>query len=169
MIAVAIVGVLAATAMPGFSRYQMRAKTSEAKTNLQAIRHAQMAYMSTAGVFVMAPASPATHSGPRSGDFVDTGPPTSNFETVGWRPEGNVYFSYAVTTGGGGTHFTVDATSDLDGDGLPQIWGILHPDKHGNTVIGARGCAGVYNPATGVSDRDSAVGPCGALDGRSLF
>lgn len=169
MIAVAIIGVLAATALPSFVRYQLRAKTSEAKTNLQGIRHAQMAYMSTSGLFVTAAASPPTFHGPQKGPFVDSGAPLANFETIGWRPEGDVFFSYAVATGGGGTSYTADAAGDLDGDGTPQIWGILHPDATGATVIGSRGCAGVYNPVTGLSDRVSMVGPCGALDGRSLF
>ena len=169
MIVVATIGILAATALPSFMRYQMRAKTSEVKTNLQAIRHAQMAYVTVSGVFLQVPASPAAPSGAQPGPFVDTGPPLGNFDAIGWQPEGDVYFSYAVATGGGGTSFTADAVGDIDGNGLPQTWGIVHPDTLGGTVVGTHGCAGVYDPRTGVSDRHSTVGPCGALDGRSLF
>jgi type IV pilus assembly protein PilA len=169
MIAVAIIGILAATALPSFVRYQLRAKTSEVKTNLQGIRHAQMAYMSTSGSFVDAAASPPTFSGPQKVPFVDSGTSGANFEAIGWRPAGEVFFSYAVVTGGGGTSFTADAAGDLDGDGMPQIWGIVHPDAGGTTVVGARGCTGAYDPVTGLSDRTSMVGPCGALDGRTLY
>lgn len=169
MIAVAIVGILAATALPSFVRYQLRARTAEVKTNLQGIRHAEMAYMSTSGLFVDATASPPTFAGSQQGAFVDSGPPAANFSTIGWKPEGNVYFSYAVVTAGGGTSYTADAAADLDGDGIPQTWGIVHPDAVGGTAVGAWGCSGVYDPATGLADRLSMVGPCSALDGRAVF
>jgi prepilin-type N-terminal cleavage/methylation domain-containing protein len=169
MIAVAIIGILAATALPSFRSYQLRAKTTEVKTNLQAIRHAQMGYMSTSGRFIAATASPPSFGGTTAIDFVDTGPVQGNFDTIGWRPEGRVYFSYTAVVDVTGTSFTADAAGDLDGDGNPQVWGFVHPDVQGNTVVGARGCAGAYNPGTGLSDRINAVGPCGAMDGRSLF
>ncbi len=41
MITVAVVGVLAATALPNYRRVQLRAKAGEAKVNLAAIRTAQ--------------------------------------------------------------------------------------------------------------------------------
>ncbi len=169
MIVVAIIGVLASTALPSFLKYQLRAKTSEVKTNLQAIRHAEMAYVSEMGLFVSATRSPPTYSGSSPGDYVDTGPLTANFTTIGWRPEGRVYFSYAIEIGGGGTQFTADAAGDLDGDGAAQVWGIVHPDPSGGTVAGSYGCTGVYNPVTTLSDRLSSVGPCGALDGKVVF
>lgn len=169
MIAVAIIGILASTALPSFIAYQMRAKTSEAKTNLQAIHHAEMAYMSESGQFLSAPPSPPAPSGSTPADFIDTGPVTGNFAAVGWRPEGRVYFSYAVITDLGGTYFTADAAGDIDGDAVPQVWGIVHPDRMGSTLVGAHGCAGVFNSGTGASDRLSTVGPCGTLDGRSRF
>lgn len=169
MIAVAIIGILAATALPSFIRFQMRAKTAEVKSNLQAIRHAQMAYLGGTGRFVAASPSPATYSGSTAGDFVDTGPALANFDTIGWRPEGRVYFSYAITIDGTGRAFTADAASDLDEDAAPQVWGIVHPNVAGATVPGAYGCMGVYDPSSGLSDRHSTVGPCSELDGQSRF
>jgi len=44
MIAVSIVGVLAAVAIPAFLTYQLRAKTAEAKTNLAAMRTLENSY-----------------------------------------------------------------------------------------------------------------------------
>ncbi len=46
MIVVAIIGILAAIAIPNFMNYQCKAKQSEAKSNLGAIRTAQEAYYS---------------------------------------------------------------------------------------------------------------------------
>src|SRR6476661_2572888 len=44
MIVVAIIGILAAIAIPNFIRFQARAKQSEAKANLKAVFTAQRAY-----------------------------------------------------------------------------------------------------------------------------
>jgi len=44
MIAVSIIGVLAAVAIPAFLTYQLRAKTAEAKTNLAAMRTPENSY-----------------------------------------------------------------------------------------------------------------------------
>jgi type IV pilus assembly protein PilA len=43
MIVVAIIGILAAIAIPNFVQYQLKAKTSEAKTNVQAIKTGMIA------------------------------------------------------------------------------------------------------------------------------
>ena len=43
MIVVAIIGILAAIAIPNFLRFQLKAKSSEAKTNLAAILDQQWA------------------------------------------------------------------------------------------------------------------------------
>jgi type IV pilus assembly protein PilA len=45
MIAVAIVGLLAAVAVPNFMKFQARSKQSEAKTNLKAVFTAQKAFL----------------------------------------------------------------------------------------------------------------------------
>jgi type IV pilus assembly protein PilA len=46
MIVVAIIGILAAIAIPNFLKYQARAKTSEAKANLKGIFTSELAYYS---------------------------------------------------------------------------------------------------------------------------
>ena len=44
MIVVAIIGILAAIAIPNFLTYQMKSRQAEAKTNLQAIRTSEIAF-----------------------------------------------------------------------------------------------------------------------------
>ena len=59
MIVVAIIGILAAIAIPNFIQYQMRSRTSEAKTNLSAIKTASFAFQAEQRCFLSAVAAPA--------------------------------------------------------------------------------------------------------------
>ncbi len=52
MIVVAIIGILAAIAIPNFVRFQARSKQSEAKTNLKALFTAQKAYYGEKDAYV---------------------------------------------------------------------------------------------------------------------
>ena len=113
MIVVAIIGILAAIAIPNFLRFQLKAKSSEGKTNLAAIRTAEQSYYSEFGVYVSADVSPAGAPGSAKRAFVPRREqrlaPARGLHTLGWSPEGNVYFSYAVGTGAAGTGFFATA------------------------------------------------------------
>ena len=63
MIVVAIIGILAAIAIPNFLRFQLKAKTSEAKVNLAAIRTAEESYLAEFGSYVNTSATPGTQGG----------------------------------------------------------------------------------------------------------
>ena len=52
MIVVAIIGILAAIAIPNFLQYQMKSRQSEAKTNLQAIKTSEVAFQAERGCYV---------------------------------------------------------------------------------------------------------------------
>src|SRR5688500_20248415 len=54
MIVVAIIGILAAIAIPNFLQYQMKSRQSEAKTNLQAIRTSEIAFQAERGCYICA-------------------------------------------------------------------------------------------------------------------
>ena len=87
MIVVAIIGILAAIAIPNFLNFRLKAKASEAKSNLGAIRSTEV--------------------------WNDT----SRFSILGFAPEGKVFFDYNLEgtdwpTGG----FTGNAQGDLDGN-----------------------------------------------------
>src|SRR5262245_63501809 len=56
MIVVAIIGILAAIAIPNFLQYQMKSRQSEAKTNLQAIRTSEIAFQAERGCYIGAAA-----------------------------------------------------------------------------------------------------------------
>ena len=63
MIVVAIIGILAAIAIPNFIRFQLKAKTSEGKVNVAAIRTSEEAYFSEFGAYVDGSVSPTNFGG----------------------------------------------------------------------------------------------------------
>lgn len=128
MIVVAIIGILAAVAIPNFLAYQLRTKRSEGSINLAGIRTAEISYQGSHDFFVTAAAAPATTPGSTKADFTGN----ADFIAIGWRPEGKVYFSYAVTadtTAAPG--FTADAEADIDGDTTKSWWCYIKPDAGG--------------------------------------
>jgi type IV pilus assembly protein PilA len=176
MIVVAIIGVLAAIAVPNFVRFQLRSKVSEAKTNLHAIRVAELSLSAVSGTFAPAAKSPVPDAGlgASRNPWVDLG----GFAELGWAPEGEPFFNYHVVAEPAGcpaagatcSSFTVEATSDLDADGNLNSWGYVHPAPGG---IGPAGIAcqgtGVYNTANATYDALKQVGPCAANMGSSIF
>jgi type IV pilus assembly protein PilA len=133
MIVVAIIGILAAIAIPNFLQYQMKSRQSEAKTNLQAIKTSEVSFQAERGCYVGVVAealqpipaagtkyvpytwlsgTPATVPAPlwcaAVGGFF--GPAT--FNDIGFKATGNVNFYYAVDStvapvlGVGGTGYT---------------------------------------------------------------
>jgi type IV pilus assembly protein PilA len=186
MIVVAIIGLLAAIAIPNFIRFQLRAKSSEGKSNLAAIRSSELAYFAEFHAFVAAPPTPA--GTPSSGRMPWTAPTPgcpNCFDHLGFTPEGDVYFQYevvAVVAGGsvaGPDVFTAAAVADLDNDGVEQIWGYVRPlqDETGgqpSTMTGglaAAPCAatGTWDSIAGAAVRLESVGPCDATSGQSVF
>jgi prepilin-type N-terminal cleavage/methylation domain-containing protein len=176
MIVVAIIGVLAAIAIPGFWRFQLRSKVTEAKTNLHAIRVAELAFVSSGATFLPALPSPVADGAlaPRKQPWVDNG----GFTELGWEPEGQTLFNYKVVAlpagcpgpGSPCSSFTAEAGSDLDGDGVVNYWGYVHPDASG-TAPSAASCqsTGVFDPQSGAPDGLKRVGPCDANMGVAIF
>ena len=137
MIVVAIIGVLAAVAIPSFLNYQLSSKRTEAYANLSALAKAQKAYFAEYSQFVPVVAEPSGTLGPptstkRNKDSIDVA-----FSTVGWVPDGDVYFDYDVATPSliactcADACFSATAYGDLDGDGLLSALMYVHPDELG--------------------------------------
>ena len=153
----AVVGVLAAIAIPGFRTYQLRSKSAEVKTNLGAIGTLEETYYAAHDQFLAAPPEPPVIPGALSTVFN----PNAAFIALGFRPEGRVYFSYGVAVTADATGYTADAAADIDGDGFPQLWGFSKPDAQGALGPGQVGCTVA---ALGVE-----IGPCGPGHGTSVF
>ena len=187
MIVVAIIGILAAIAIPNFIRFQLRAKASEGKTNLKAIVVAQEGFraeFSTYGPGTATPAAvPANVKAQWPLTDCSVAPASTNgFCITGWAPEGEVFYQYEVVAAASpmavaGTFdvFTADAVSDIDNDGTNNQWGYVKGlDPTGLAAVGgvigpACAATGTYNQATMNKDLLETVGPCDQVSGQSVF
>lgn len=167
MLVVAIIGILAAIAIPNFAMFQLRSKMSEAKTNLAAIRTAQDGYFSEFGAFVAEPVGRGGNLSPQKQPW----PIGSAFDRLGWAPEGDVWFRYTVLSTVS-AEWAASAVGNLDGDANPSAFGYIHPVP-GAANVGAAppncGATGVYDPSTLAFDAIDTVGACDPFSGQSWF
>lgn len=123
MVVVLILGLLAAVAVPAFTRYLKRAKTAEATQDISVIYRAQITYFENqherteSCTFVNAeplPASPPSASKyPSDVRLWDRSP---SWAALGFSLDRAHYFQYESP--GDTTGFTARARGDLDGDGV---------------------------------------------------
>jgi type IV pilus assembly protein PilA len=164
MIVVAIIGILAAIAIPNFLRFQLKAKSSEGKTNLAAIRTAEESYFAEYGTYISALPSPPTASmTPYNQKTVfSDAVADAGFDIVGWSPEGRVYFNYSAEINGDGSEFTAGAGADIDNDGTAQVWGY----KKGAQNAKDHGALGQCLAA---NINAETVAACDVVSGNSVF
>ena len=96
MIVVAIIGILAAIAIPNFMKFQAKSKQSEAKSNLKGIATAQKAY------------------------FAEKNKYTTSMKRIGFIPEGNNRYFYALGTTNGAA--PAAGMSGSAGDAIDCWW-----------------------------------------------
>jgi len=135
MMVVAIIGILAAIAVPNFLKYQLRSKGAEAPTNTTGIR---VALEATAAV---RDSYPVLEPRPRDDGSLDSAKAAwpddlslaaanSGFIAIGWAPEGAVYFNYqAQVTNVNGGAYVIEAHADIDDNGDLQC--VLHRKPDG--------------------------------------
>lgn len=117
MMVVAIIGILAAAAVPNYIRLQYKTKRAELDLNVQAIKHLELTYESAHDEWVQqAEYWPDEAPAKATRPWV-TG---SNFDLLGWKPDGEVRGSYRVLTAE--ADFEVQGISDVDGDGVLARW-----------------------------------------------
>lgn len=116
MVVVAIIGVLAAIALPNFRAMSLRAKRAEVPPNVTAIAQMEVAYE---GVFDEFKSLPDPH--PRIDLLLDQDAvPWDNdaeVERLGWSPSGEVRGNYIVNiVAANGEHVLVTGKTDIDDD-----------------------------------------------------
>ena len=159
MIVVAIIGILAAIAIPNFLTYQMKSRTSEAKVNLGAIKTSEIAFQGERGCFLGLTASTVTvgttavawAGGALSGTPRCAGTDATTlgtFTDIGFAPAGAVRYQYSAVATVAGTAIPAPgicaggaATIAAAAGATPGLGFVAsaRADLDGNTVIG------VYN------------------------
>ena len=131
MIVVAIIGILAAIAIPNFMRYQLKSKTTEAKENLGGIKTGQETFYGDRDYYADIKAAPTDappgtikQSWVKVDAATDCGkapPCAASFENINFRPSGDVYYIYecraTAPAAAQPAEYTCSAEADLDGDG----------------------------------------------------
>ena len=116
MIVVAIIGILAAIAIPNFVAMQYRSKRAEVQPNITGIKTAELAYDASNDAFIVqssfVPRTLAGSAADKAPSAWNTG---TNFATLNWAPDGEVRGTYMVTSSSS-TDFMVTGQINVDGD-----------------------------------------------------
>jgi type IV pilus assembly protein PilA len=162
MIVVAIIGILAAIAIPNFIKYQLRSKFSEASSNIEGLRKAEEALRQGERPVTIGGALVATYVPGQYWNLAGTPMPAAipgtskavwstaqrdNAAAIDWQVEGATYFQYQVTTGCAGVPagadsgmcFAVGALADIDGDGASGNVALSKPSVANVAVTPALG------------------------------
>jgi type IV pilus assembly protein PilA len=154
MIVVAIIGILAAIAIPNFIKYQLRSKFSEASSNLEGLRKAEEALrqgerrITIAGVIVptyapgqywdlnagMLPVTNQAAAG--TAKIIWTAVELNQAAAIDWTVEGATYFQYQASVANcpgtpnlanAGICWAAGARSNIDGDAVFGEVAIVKP------------------------------------------
>lgn len=115
MIVVAIIGILAAIAIPNFITMQLKAKRGEVPGNVDGIKTAELAYDAAFDGYVSAAVQPRADGSLDKAQIDWT--TTTDWTALNWAPDGKVRGNYVAATAAGATDFTITGTSDVDNDG----------------------------------------------------
>jgi type IV pilus assembly protein PilA len=168
MIVVAIIGILAAIAIPNFLKYQLRAKFAELPTNITAAFTAQNALaqaertiaaafggdgLTTGRYFAIPAANFMPGCVPSTSKYVWTAVDMGASQAIDFVVEGATYGCYGMGAAGGipavpnyGTAVTIWANSDIDGDGTRACVSLWRPqfDQAGAIIQAAPAPAGAH-------------------------
>lgn len=158
MIVVAILGILAAIAVPNFQTMQLKAKRAEALVVMRGIGDAEVAYQATSGAWIEAASNPGT-SLTKVARAWNTS--KAGWSSLGFRPDGDVRCNYRAQCQGGacnagGSYVRVWATCDIDDDATGSAASQGTANIYYYVANGDPDCCGSYGPGT-IRDVDVTV------------
>ena len=143
LIVIGIIGLLSAIAIPNFLSYQARSRRSEAYVNLAAVARLQSTYHTERGQYFEAGnwPDPGPYGGWSARKMAWDAASEFAYADIGWRPEGQVYYSYDTNTGATACTcsvcFTASAIGDVDDDDLNSAVMYVHPETAADgSVVG---------------------------------
>ncbi|MBW2268204.1 MAG: prepilin-type N-terminal cleavage/methylation domain-containing protein [Deltaproteobacteria bacterium] len=165
MIVVALIGVLAMIAIPGFMGYQARARRAESFSNLAAMSVLQKGLVATRGTyFDSGNAFPDTdpYGGLGADKMVWDADSQAAFGELGWEPEGDIHYAYQVNSATSCTCaicFTATAYGDVDSDGKVSAVMYVQPQRDSAGAVTGSCQSGLpapldFGPPTRRSDGD---------------
>jgi prepilin-type N-terminal cleavage/methylation domain-containing protein len=138
MMVIAIVGILAAIAVPNYRTMQLKAKRAELPPNVTAIKQAEQAYDAAHDEYLELQLSPRGDA-ELNKEAIPWSSGDSNWAMVGWRPDGDVRGNYQVGTNESDhpdMAFLVTARSDVDDDNA--LCEYTASDTYGVTITPVR-------------------------------
>jgi Zn-dependent protease with chaperone function/Tfp pilus assembly protein PilE len=136
LVMVAMIGMLAAIAIPNFVKYQLRAKDEGAKAALEALHRAEVTLQERTGSFREIVVG---DKAPGAAGVAWTEAEQAAARELGWEAAARGQHVYTVSVGAtktGKQAFAACAESDTDGDGVYAAWVIWQPvaDRKGNLL-----------------------------------
>ena len=123
MIVVAIIGILAAIAIPSYQAMQLKAKRAEIPPNLKAIQAAELGYEAVFDEYMG-----IIEPHPRIDEKLDKNAVPwdgdANYARLGWAPSGDIRGNYqiSVSVTGEEEHLLITGKSDVDDDNYFAIY-----------------------------------------------
>jgi type IV pilus assembly protein PilA len=160
MIVVAIIGILAAIAIPNFLRYQLRAKFGELPTQVnglfkaeEALRQSERSIGSTpAGSYfdlALRPAACVVASGVGTAKTPWVAADLTEAASIDWIVEGATYGCYDTSVASGG--LSIGARSNIDGDTAIACVALYKPNAAGSAPAAPCATTRAYTAVSGTT------------------
>jgi type IV pilus assembly protein PilA len=157
MIVVAIIGILAAIAIPNFMRYQLRSKASERKINLEAIfkseealRQSERKVGTVSGVYFTITTVPSTGT-VHTAKIAWTTTDMALAQNIDWIVQGSTYGQYDAIANADGVGIAACGWTDIDGDGELAADAFWQPQLAADGSMTTKGAPGSAVCGAGVN------------------